>query len=66
MLLLGYLPADELLQGRSLEVYRLIKAALEAGDVGLLERTLTEARLQFIQEGTYLLMEKLMLLCYRR
>ena len=40
--------------------------ALQSGDVALLLRCLETNQVSFVQAGTYLLLEKLLLSCYRR
>ncbi len=45
-MLLGWLPADDLLDAYALPEYKDIKNALAAGDVGLLTRTLRQERFQ--------------------
>ena len=65
-MLLGQLPADELLQQYQLQLYLPIKEALYTGNVGLLQRSLDEHRLRMVQQGTFLIVEKLLWACYRR
>jgi hypothetical protein len=65
-MLLGQLPADELLDQYQLQLYLPVKEALYTGNVGLLQRTLDEHRLRMVQQGTFLIVEKLLWACYRR
>eukprot|EP00798_Chlamydomonas_sp_ICE-L_P003457 gene3457-13517_t len=65
-MLLGHLPSDQLLSQYGLQEYKEIKDAVKDGDVGLLMRALNENQALFIQDGTYLLLEKLILAAYRR
>lgn len=65
-MLRGILPSDELLETYHLQEYKDIKDALVDGDVALLLRSLEENQVSFVQAGTYLLLEKLLLSTYRR
>jgi hypothetical protein len=65
-MLRGTLPSDNLLEKFQLQEYRNIKDAVQSGDVSLLLRSLEENQVAFVQAGTYLLLEKLLLSTYRR
>uniref|UniRef100_A0A7R9VIM2 PCI domain-containing protein n=1 Tax=Chlamydomonas euryale TaxID=1486919 RepID=A0A7R9VIM2_9CHLO len=65
-MLRGELPSDELLTTYQLREYRDIKDAVHSGDVALLLRCLDVNQQAFVQAGTYLLLEKLLLAVYRR
>ena len=65
-MLRGILPSDRLLETYHLQEYKDIKEAVMNGDVSLLLRSLDENQVTFVQAGTYLLLEKLLLSAYRR
>lgn len=65
-MLRGVLPSDALLDAYQLREYRDIKAAVASGDVAALQRCLDDNQVAFVQAGTYLLLEKLLLATYRR
>ena len=65
-MLRGILPSDRLLDTFGLREYRDIKDAVLTGDAALLLRCLDTNQVAFVQAGTYLLIEKLLLSCYRR
>lgn len=65
-MLLGTLPSDTLLREYRLTEYTDIRTAVATGDVALLNRVLSANQAQFVQAGTYLLLEKLQLAVYRR
>lgn len=65
-MLRGILPSDTLLETYHLQEYKDIKVAVMTGDVALLLRSLEENQVSFVQAGTYLLLEKLLLSTYRR
>ena len=65
-MLRGILPSDQLLETFHLQEYRDIKEAVLTGDAALLLRCLEANQVAFVQAGTYLLLEKLLLSCYRR
>lgn len=66
-LLLGHLPTPALTSQYDLLLqYQPLIAALRTGDVALFDKTMTEQQVPFIQQGTYLLLEKLRHAVYRR
>lgn len=65
-MLQGVLPSTELLQRYGLREYEAFKQAIQQGDVGLFERSMQQNQLRLISNGTYLLLEKLRFLVYRR
>lgn len=65
-MLQGILPSNQLLERYSLREYEAFKQAIEQGDVGLFERSMQQNQLRLIANGTYLLLEKLRFLVYRR
>ncbi len=65
-MLRGVLPSDELLETFQMREYRDVKEAVMTGDVALLLRCLEANQVAFVQAGTYLLLEKLLLSAYRR
>jgi hypothetical protein len=65
-MLRGVLPGDQLLDSCQLREYRDVKIAVMTGDVALLLRCLEVNQIAFVQAGTYLLLEKLLLATYRR
>ncbi|KAL4450585.1 hypothetical protein ABPG77_000941 [Micractinium sp. CCAP 211/92] len=65
-LLLGHLPSPTLLAAHQLRQYEPIIAAMRSGDVKLFSDTMNALQFRFIQEGTYLLLEKLRYAVFRR
>lgn len=65
-LLLGLLPSRALMQQHQLQQYESIVQAMRLGDVQLFNDTMAAQQFRFIQEGTYLLLEKLRQAVYRR
>ncbi|KAG1670374.1 hypothetical protein FOA52_000134 [Chlamydomonas sp. UWO 241] len=65
-MLRGVLPSDALLESYQMREYRDIKDAVQSGDVALLLKCLEVNQVAFVQAGTYLLLEKLLLAAYRR
>lgn len=65
-MLRGILPSDQLLERYGLREYESFKQAIQQGDVGLFERSMQQNQLRLIANGTYLLLEKLRFLVYRR
>ncbi|PSC74505.1 PCI domain-containing 2 [Micractinium conductrix] len=65
-LLLGRLPMPALIAAHRLHQYEPIIAAMHAGDIKLFSDTMDTQQFRFIQEGTYLLLEKLRYAVYRR
>ncbi|PRW20744.1 PCI domain-containing 2 [Chlorella sorokiniana] len=65
-LLLGRLPTPALIAAHGLHQYEPIIAAMRSGDVKLFNDTMEAQQFRFIQEGTYLLLEKLRYAVYRR
>ncbi|GAB4813904.1 hypothetical protein N2152v2_000950 [Parachlorella kessleri] len=65
-LLLGVLPSPQLMQQYGLQQYAPIVQAMRTGDVRLFNDTMAQQQFRFIQEGTYLLLEKLRQAVYRR
>lgn len=65
-LLLGLLPSAALVERYSLQQYLPITQAMRTGDVRLFNDTMAAHQFRFIQEGTYLLLEKLRAAVYRR
>ncbi|KAL4433578.1 hypothetical protein ABPG75_000019 [Micractinium tetrahymenae] len=65
-LLLGHLPSPALVAAHQLHQYEPIIAAMRSGDVKLFNDTMDAQQFRFIQEGTYLLLEKLRYAVFRR
>lgn len=65
-MLQGILPSTQLLERYNLREYEAFQQAIQQGDVGLFERSMQQNQLRLIANGTYLLLEKLRFLVYRR
>lgn len=65
-MLQGVLPTPQLLQRYGLREYESFRQALQAGDVGLFDRSMQQHQLRLIVNGTLLLLEKLRFNVYRR
>lgn len=62
----GELPTASLLGRYGLQEYEPFRQAIQAGDVGLFERSMQTNQFRLIANGTYLLLEKLRFSVYRR
>ncbi|KAL6772454.1 hypothetical protein ACKKBG_A30295 [Auxenochlorella protothecoides x Auxenochlorella symbiontica] len=65
-LLLGRFPSAALVQQYQLQQYQPLMQAMRTGDMRLFDTTMDVQQFTFIQEGTYLLLEKLRLAVLRR
>ncbi|EFN51772.1 hypothetical protein CHLNCDRAFT_27542, partial [Chlorella variabilis] len=65
-LLLGRLPSPALVAAHGLQQYEPIIIAMRNGDIKLFNDIMDAQQFRFIQEGTYLLLEKLRYAAYRR